>query len=294
MFDEFKENGGFGRALDLDRGFFNSWHHSLFYSLFMRLRFSKRRTLDPNEADLFIVPYDFTIHEFYQHTYSSSGSSSGSGSGSVARTEGERVCARRGKHQACPKKSAQLRELLKNSPYMQKSGGVDHVLISSLTSPFYDCMKIKKQICGQCLGTSYFSYPPVLERKPLFYEERDMSSFVSLPFPSYYHWHDDVRELPWAESRIPQRKILSIFAGNIQVMIPDHTRLRRVLVKQCNRHPEYCYVVDMHAQKKSNKTSSGINGARGEIMDVEPTDKTLIMKEYAKSVFCFVPPGMIR
>ena len=159
MFDEFKENGGLGRALDLDRGFFNSWHHSLFYSLFLRLEFSRRRTLDPEEADLFIVPYDFTIHESYHQTYTS--------------VNAKRICPRRGRRATCAKKSTQVRELLEASPHFQRRGGVDHVLINSLTAPFYDCKKIKKQICQQCLGTSYFSYPPVLETEPRFYEERD-------------------------------------------------------------------------------------------------------------------------
>jgi len=281
MFDEFKENGGFGRALDMDKGYFNSWHHSLFYSFFMRLKFSRRRTLSPEEADLFIVPYDFTIHEQYTHTYSTEKNQNNS----------PRVCPMHGRRARCPAKSVKLRAFLQESQYFERRRGVDHVLIFSLTSPFYDCAKIKKRICQQCMGTSYFSYPPVLETKPGKYEERDMSSFVSVPFPSYYHWHDDVKELPWAESRIALRTTFSTFAGNTKVMIPDHSKLRRMLVQQCNRHPEHCLVVDMQTQKKSNISKVDITSTRAQIMDVEPADKTLIMKKYAQSVFCFVPPG---
>ena len=207
MFAEFQENGGFGRALDLDKGYFNSWHHSLFYSLFMRLKYSKRRTLNPAEADLFIVPYDFTIKESYQQK------SKGNEVDGTLRHS----CPRRGKRQSCPASSVQLRAMLESSEYFQRHGGADHVLINSLTSPFYDCTKIKKQICRQCLGTGYFSYPPVLETEPHFYEERDMSSFVSVPFPSYYHWHEDVKVVPWQESRISQRTVFATYAGNTQV-----------------------------------------------------------------------------
>lgn len=207
MFKEFKENGGFGRALDLDAGYFNSWHHSLFYSLFMRLKYSKRRTLNPAEADLFIVPYDFTIKESYQQKTS----------GKVADGTLKSTCPRRGKRQSCPATSVQLRALLQASEYFQRHQGADHVLINSLTSPFYDCTKIKKQICQRCLGTGYFSYPPVLETKPLFYEERDMSGYVSLPFPSYYHWHEGVQNVPWDESNIRGRIHFATYAGNTQV-----------------------------------------------------------------------------
>ena len=82
-----------------------------------------------------------------------------------------------------------------------------------------------------------------------------------------------------------------------QVMIPDHSMLRRILVQQCQRHSQHpdpsqrCLVVDMQTQKKSNSSRSDITSSRSEIMDVEPADSTLIMRKYAKSIFCFVPPG---
>ena len=287
MFAEFKENGGFGRVLDSDRGYFNSWHHSLFYSLFMRLKYSKRRTMDPAQADLFIVPYDFTIHEFYKNA----GSSNGSGSGNNG------TCARRGATTVpCPKRSVDLKSFLERSEHFKRHEGADHVLINSLTSPYTDCMSIKKEICKQCLSTGYFSFPPVMKLpanlRP--YEERDMSSFVSLPFPSYYHWHETVTVLPWAESRIPERTLFAAYAGSIEVMLPDHTMLRRVIVKQCQRHSKHCVVVDMHTHKRSNTTAKPrqrTSRARAEMMDMEPADSTVIMRTNTRAVFCFVPPG---
>ena len=238
--------------------------------------------MNPAEADLFIVPYDFLLHEFYSPSYSVSNDNG---------TMYESCPPRRGKREGCPKSSVELYSFLQNSQYFQRHGGVDHVLIYSLTVPFYDCTRLKKKICKRCVGTGYFAFPPV-DRKQR-YQERDMSGFVSLPFPSYYHWHDHVKFIPWSVDRIQERSVLATYAGNTKVMVPDHTKLRRLLVSQCEsqKNPDICTVVDMKAKKKSSVSDKTIASTRSQVMDVEPEDSTFIMRSYAKSVFCFVPPG---
>jgi hypothetical protein len=158
--------------------------------------------------------------------------------------------------------------------------------------------------CKQCLTTGYFVYPSV-EMDSLV-----MSSSVSLPFPSYYHWHENVREIPWAETRINERTTFATFAGSEVVMVADHTRLRRVLVRQCEQHNDYCLKVDMSQSSKhsSSNTSTSepnikaqsffqdvkrVGVARAEVAGMLPTDSSAIMTAYSHSVFCFVPPGDI-
>jgi len=48
---------GIGKLLDINSGLFFSWHGSIFSSMFNRLKRSKRRTRNPDEASLFIIPY---------------------------------------------------------------------------------------------------------------------------------------------------------------------------------------------------------------------------------------------
>jgi hypothetical protein len=55
---EHAELSGMGTSLRPEDGLYLTWHFSLFSSLFNRLKRSKRRTLDPEKASLFIIPYD--------------------------------------------------------------------------------------------------------------------------------------------------------------------------------------------------------------------------------------------
>ena len=236
--------------------------------------------MNPAEADLFIIPYDFATLERYEEEKVTNEDSSS-----------YYKCRQRKKSYGCPQTSKELLEFLESSKYFWRYGGADHVMIFSLSTPFQDCVKIKKRICKLCISTGKFAYPPVL--KPTKDFEQDMSSFVSLPYPSYYHWHDNVKFTPWSENRISERVVLASYAGNANVMIPDHTRLRLILMKQCRlaNNPEVCTVVNMEAKKRSNSSHKSILAVRGQLMDVEPSDPTVIIRAYAKSVFCFVPPG---
>ena len=52
---------GLGTPSDLDSGMMNTWHFSMFSSIFNRLKRSSRRTLNPEEAKLFFIPYDMGL-----------------------------------------------------------------------------------------------------------------------------------------------------------------------------------------------------------------------------------------
>ena len=52
---------GLGTPADLDSGMMNTWHFSMFSSVFNRLKRSSRRTLNPEEAKLFFIPYDMGL-----------------------------------------------------------------------------------------------------------------------------------------------------------------------------------------------------------------------------------------
>jgi hypothetical protein len=52
---------GVGRPILPEQGLYLTWHFSLFTALFNRLVRSRRRTLDPQQASLFVVPYDLSM-----------------------------------------------------------------------------------------------------------------------------------------------------------------------------------------------------------------------------------------
>ena len=58
---EHAENSAIGPPIDLDSGLYLTWHFSLFNSLYNRMKRSSRRTMDPEKASLFIIPYDLAL-----------------------------------------------------------------------------------------------------------------------------------------------------------------------------------------------------------------------------------------
>ena len=52
---------GVGRPILPEQGLYLTWHFSLFTALHNRLVRSRRRTLDPEQASLFILPYDLSM-----------------------------------------------------------------------------------------------------------------------------------------------------------------------------------------------------------------------------------------
>ena len=55
------ENRAVGRPIRPESGLFLTWHFSMFNALYNRFVRSKRRTLNPDEASLFIIPYDLSL-----------------------------------------------------------------------------------------------------------------------------------------------------------------------------------------------------------------------------------------
>jgi hypothetical protein len=61
---EHAEYSGVGRPINVTQGLFLTWHFSLFSSLWNRYKRSKYRTMDPDQASLFIIPYDLGLDGF--------------------------------------------------------------------------------------------------------------------------------------------------------------------------------------------------------------------------------------
>ena len=58
---------GIGNPIDPDIGYFNTWQFSLYKLAMARLLVDEHRTMDPEKATSFIVPFDIGVHSFLDH-----------------------------------------------------------------------------------------------------------------------------------------------------------------------------------------------------------------------------------
>lgn len=162
---------------------------------------SSRRTLDPEKADLFIIPYDLAMD------------------GSVNPTH----CRLRKK--CSDGLVRKLESYLAASKYFQRYGGADHAVIWSLGQyhpwPVNRCDIFMRTVCNKCTFTCYWMDPTIKDNK-----------FVSVPFPSAYHWLDQIKTLPWDLTPPGYRNIKAVYLGSVITLNPTHTKIRRAMTAQ--------------------------------------------------------------
>jgi len=233
---------GMGPVLSKEDGLFLTWHFSLFNSMFNRMRRSKRRTFDPEKADMFIIPYDLGLDGYLDPNH---------------------CTLRRG----CTKGLvAKLQNFLLNSKYWQRYQGGDHVVLWSLGNyhpwPRNGCDIFMKDFCKKCTMTCYWMDPSVQEHR-----------FISVPFPSAYHWWDGIKNLPWDTSpdHRANRTMLAVYLGSTQTLNPAHTKIRRAMTGQCLEAEDCKWMQIAHSSKDMSI---------GDFLSI-----------YKKSTFCLCPPG---
>jgi hypothetical protein len=237
---EHKEHSGIGPLILPDDGLYLTWHFSLFSSLYNRMKRSSRRTFDPEKASLFIIPYDLGLDGYLDAT----------------------TC--RNRMQCSHGLMGKLTAILSQSKYFQRHQGADHALLWSLGQyhpwPRAGCDIFMKTFCGKCTITCYW----MDATKP-------DSRFVSVPFPSGYHWWDGIKNLPWDRALAPQRNLTAVYIGSTQTLNPTHTKIRRAMTAQCNTSSECHWFKIGHSSKDTS------------IAD--------FLSLYKKAKFCLCPPG---
>ena len=233
---------GLGPPVLPEEGLFLTWHFSLFSSLFNRIKRSKRRTLDPEKASMFIIPYDLGLDGYLD-----------------ARTcKNSRRCTA-----GLPQK---LQSILLQQPYFYRHMGADHSVLWSLGQyhpwPHNGCDLFMKEFCARCSFTCYWMDPQKAENR-----------FVSVPFPSGYHWWDGIKSLPWQwdAERARNRTLTAVYVGSTQTLNPAHTKIRRAMTTQCNASTECHWMQIAHTSKDNN------------IAD--------FLSIYRRAKFCLCPPG---
>jgi hypothetical protein len=237
---EHAELSGMGTSLRPEDGLYLTWHFSLFSSLFNRMKRSKRRTLDPEKASLFIIPYDLGLDGYLN----------------AQRCTNSRRCT-----DGFPQ---QLSKFLQNNTYWQRHEGADHAVLWSLGQyhpwPHNGCDIFMRDFCKKCTFTCYW----MDSTKP-------ESRFISVPFPSAYHWSDSVVNVPWSLLNIPNRTMVAVYLGSTQTLNPAHTKIRRAMTAQCNASATCHWMQIAHTSTDQNI---------GDFLSV-----------YKRAVFCLCPPG---
>jgi hypothetical protein len=232
---------GMGVPVSPDDGLFLTWHFSLFSSLWNRYKRSRRRTYDPEKASMFIVPYDLGLDGYLNPTT----------------CETRRSCTRG--------RAEKLTKLLGESKWFQRHNGRDHVVLWSLGQyhPWpRGCDRFMHSFCRHCTFTCYWMDPHKVDNR-----------FVSVPFPAAYHFHDDIRHIPWEVGPVENRNLTVVYLGSTQTLTPPHTKIRRAMVIQCEQHASrQCRWLQIEHSSKDSSISK-------------------YLTIYKSSIFCLCPPG---
>ncbi len=284
----FRGNNGAGQAVDPSIGYFSTWQFSMYQLTMARLRASPYRTLNPAEAMTFIVPFDIGVHSYIDHL---------NGRTRVASPHGWRVI------------EWMKESIVKHGEnIVWKNRGHDHFVLFSITS--YQIIGIGAkvfltQICQNCSVLTIETTPTLTCRK--YYSNKSRKWWYAVPYPSSYHWHEGIQELPWkapsyqysnqypysdshtiskavvaAEEEIHRhRPYLTIFIGSVDTSTPRSNVVRRIAKRDCLQDQS------SSSDKKRGQclwfdTAHSCSGV------LNQTDGMLL---YRKTIFCLAPTG---
>jgi len=232
---------GIGPPISVDDGLFLTWHFSLFSSLYNRYKRSKRRTMDPSKASIFIIPYDLALDGYTERL----------------------TCLNKNPLRCNPNHVWELQMMLKKSKYWHRHKGADHVVLWSLHQYHAyprTCDTFMRKFCEKCTITCYWMDYAIQDNR-----------YVSIPFPSGYHYHDDIKKLPWDTRTAALRDSLAVYIGSTLTITPYHTAIRKTMTAQCDRKKNCHWMRIFHSS----------------------TDTRFVdfMTVYKRAIFCLCPPG---
>jgi hypothetical protein len=217
----YRENHGTGKLLNSDIGLHATHQYSLFTIFLSALRASPFVTKNPAEASFFFIPYDLGMD-----------SSARKSDGALTATN-------------CPTLPTVF-DHLRSSPYFQRSGGKDHIVIHSINQPmtFFVNKHCRKfyEFCSNCIKLSIDTYPSslfgFLDSLPYM-----MNNWISIPFPANFHLSSHVSKPPWRtivdnskyfpEMYLSERPNKLCFMGSKEVTAKRQRLLRSLLINEC-------------------------------------------------------------
>lgn len=250
--------------IDGNIGYFQTWQFSLYKNIMSRLKVSEHRTLNKEEASVFVVPYDPGVHSYIDHN---------TGRPRLASPHGWTAIAK-------------LQEAKKDPVFWAKHGH-NHFVIHSVTG--YQMVGIGTKvfymtICQNCTVMCIETAPSNIA-----IAGRTRKYWYSVPYPSSIHWHQGIVDKPWVPHSGGARSITAIFIGSLKTKTAHSNALRRKLYKQCGEHDKCQWLSTAHACTGllANSTTPGSTGASSQAQSIKETGLLL----YRRSIFCLTPAG---
>lgn len=249
------ENNGIGKPTNYLQMEYKTSQYSMAKIYYERALLDSRRTLDPDEATTFFIPFDLGMHAMFTEK-----------AGRMLRT-------------ACPLGDTVIKRL-EESPYFKKKLGHDHLLIMSINQNLQHylgplrCTNLLK-LCWNCTKLSPDEYLFTARDREFEMSWRG-ANWHAVPYPADYHYSEIANPLLEGHHALPpwqrleeKRSIIVSFLGSVKRYDESSTKVRETLVNQCEKWSDKC----IHGKSyRIDSTGSLHNLAR-------------------KSVFCLQPPG---
>lgn len=261
-------NHGAGEIISKEMGIYHTDQYHMYDLVYYRLLKDSRRTLDPDEATSFFVPYDLSLDcAFYKN---------------CARSKG--VCFDFRKCPLAPK----VEKLLKDSKYFKRNNGKDHFAIVGmnyamdhfLNKPL--CKSFLLNTCTNCTKWAIddYSFLFAITNGVSDGVQYKGDNWAAAPFPSDFHFSSYVKPpFPWEiNMNNNKRNILVAYIGTKNSYWGPARRLRGSLVHYCDLQKNHKHCVHV---------GYGANGTRSS-MRVEGHKPHEVAQ---RAIFCFQPFG---
>ena len=279
---QWKQHFGAGRQVDSANMEHKTSQFGLFKLVYERaLMDSVRRTLLPERATSFIIPFDIGMHAAFLET-----------NGRMRRTN-------------CPLSDTVMHRL-KNSVHFNRNFGHDHTVIFSVNQNLNYFMGAQKcvdfmRMCWNCTKLSIDEYMFIARDRNFELKNRGVN-WHAVPFPSDYHYsHSEYAagakaaatrglqyDLPWQNFK--NRSIIVSFVGNTRRYNDISTRIREALVHQCSNHRPQC----QHGAYKHDNKVGQHHVSRSSIFCLQPPGDMPTRKSLFDAVLSGCIPGNER
>jgi len=210
--------------------------------------------MDPEEASLFIIPYDNWLYYVM--------STSKCNQGKYNNEDYFNVVA----------------ATVSESVYYQRHDGRDHLYIHSAVSDIRARVSPSKKLhvdfCQHCFKTCYW------------HQAKSHQTWISMPFPSMFHYHDAIQYIPWDFSRRTGREVLVTYMGSVRR--GGGKEVRTKIAALCAASAQCKSVI--YAMKEANELTNSVALVPGSGIRHRRSAVPQVLAYY-HSVFCLTPPG---
>jgi hypothetical protein len=253
-------------------GFFATWQFALFKLMHERLLRDPRRTLHPEEATTFFVPYDFGLDACFRPD-----------NGKMRKIN-------------CPL-AEKVSQRLYHSPYFNASFGLNHVLIVSVNQNMNyflgasNCQRFLSHTCYNCtkLAIDEYSWLHSVNRVEAALGKRG-DYWHAIPFPSNIHYVPQKMQAPYPwQQEFTKKTILVSYTGSLSSFNPVSSRLRKQIGFYCEKYRNMTQIINGLLICETTKYASPQTRAGSTTVAAPSPSDNLPL--YCRSIFCFQPPG---